>query len=83
MDNLDFRKYLTTYGISLEEYEKMEDIQKKKLIDKFNIENKEKTRAEKADSLDKFGKGLQGCGCLIILIPILIVLIYFIITMIF
>jgi membrane protein insertase Oxa1/YidC/SpoIIIJ len=83
MDNLEFRKFLTTYGINQEEYEKMDDGEKQKLKDKYNNENKEKSREEKADNLEKIGNGLHGCGCLLLLIPILIGLLYILYSIIF
>jgi hypothetical protein len=67
MKNLEFRKFLTTYGIGYEEYEGMEEAQKEELIRKFKSETK-------SDNLSKIGKGIQGLGCLIILIPILLIL---------
>lgn len=70
MDDLEFRKFLTTYGISYEEYEGMADKKKQELIDKFN-------REMKSDNLNKIGQGLQGLGCLIMLIPILLILLFF------
>lgn len=76
MDNLEFRKFLTTYGISYEEYEGMAETQKEELVKKF----KEETRTS---NLENIGKGLQGLGCLIILIPVLIIMIYFIFSVIF
>lgn len=75
MDNLEFRKFITTYGISYEEYEKMEDSEKEEIISKFESETK-------TDNMDKLGKGLQGCGCLIILIPILLGLLFFLFSLI-
>ncbi len=68
--DLEFRKYLTNYGISLEEYKNMDETQKKELINKFEKETRQ-------DSLGKVGKGLQGAGCLIILVPILLILLIF------
>ena len=35
---LDFRKYLTTFGITYEEYESMEEGKKQELLDRFNKE---------------------------------------------
>lgn len=76
MDNLEFRKFLTTYGISYEEYKQLTEEEKQELIKKFKTETK-------ASNLEGIGKGLQGLGCLIILVPILIILIYFIFSVIF
>lgn len=83
MNNLDFRKFLTGYGISYKEYEGMSNDQKQELIDNFNKEEKERINKEKSDNLQSVGKGLQGLGCLIILIPTLIVFLYFVFSMIF
>lgn len=69
MDNLEFRKFLTEYGISNEEYENMTDEEKQKLTDKFK-------QKEKANNLNKIGNGFKGCGCLIMMIPLLILLLY-------
>lgn len=70
MDNLEFRKFLTTYGIRYDEYKDMDKEERQKLLDTFKSETK-------TDNIGKIGQGLQGCGCLIMLIPILLVLLYF------
>lgn len=70
MDNLEFRKFLTTYGIGHEEYKNMDKDQQQKLLDKFKSETK-------TNNIGKVGEGLQGCGCLITLVPILLILLYF------
>lgn len=75
MDNLEFRKFLTDHGIAKEEYESMTEEEQQEIKKKYN---KEST----ADGLNKIGKGFQGCGCLLLLIPILIGLIYLIVSMI-
>ena len=67
MDNLEFRKFLTTYGISYEEYQQLDEAERQKLLNKFKAETK-------SDTFNKIGKGLQGIGCLIMLIPILLIL---------
>ena len=65
MDNLEFRKFLNTYGLSYEEYEALPEEQKKELEKTFNTQNKaEKTKA--------VGEGLKGIGCILILIPIFV-----------
>lgn len=69
MDNLEFRKFLTTYGMNYEEYQRLEESKKQELLSKFKSETK-------SDNLSKIGKGIQGIGCLIMLIPILIILLY-------
>jgi len=75
MDNLEFRKFITTYGVSYEEYEKMADGEKEELVSKFRSQTK-------TENIDKVGKGLQGCGCLIMLIPILLGLLFFLFSLI-
>lgn len=35
-----------------------------------------------SDKLEKVGKGVQGCGCIIILIPVLIVLLFIVFSLI-
>jgi hypothetical protein len=70
MDDLEFRKFLTLYGISYEEFEGMDNEEKQKLVNKFKAETK-------TNNLESIGKGLQGLGCLIILVPILLILLYF------
>jgi len=79
MDNLEFRKFLTTYGISYEEYQQLDEAERQKLLNKFKAETKSYT-------FNKIGKGLQGIGCLIMLIPIrliLLVLLFFMIKSLF
>lgn len=70
MDNLEFGKFLATYGINYEEYQRLEESKKQELLNKFKLETK-------SDNLSKIGKGIQGCGCLIMLVPILLILLYF------
>lgn len=70
MENLEFRKFLNNYMISYEEYEGMEEMQKQELIKKFKAETK-------SDRLENISKTFKGCGCLIILVPILLILLYF------
>lgn len=69
MDNLEFRKFLTTYGMNYEEYQRLEESKKQELLSKFKSETK-------SDNLSKIGKGMQGLGCLIMLIPILLILLF-------
>ena len=69
MDNLEFRKFLTTYGMDYAEYQQLDETKKQELLKKFKSETK-------SDNLSKIGKGIQGIGCLIMLIPILIILLY-------
>ena len=83
MDNLEFRKFLIVYGISYEEYQGMTKEKQQELVNRFKKEEKERASEVKTDNLKKVGSGLQGLGCLIILIPILLLFLYFIISMIF
>jgi len=69
MDDLEFRKFLTTYGMDYTEYQQLDEPQKKELLNKFKSETK-------SDNLSKIGKGMQGLGCLIMLIPILLILLF-------
>lgn len=81
--DLDFRKYLTTFGITYEEYERMTEDKKQELIKRFNGEQKIIKINQKAEGFKAVGEGLQGCGCIIILIPIVIVLLWFIKSLLF
>lgn len=69
--DLEFRKFLTSYGITYEEYMDMEDEKKKELIDEFNKE-------QRTVGLQKLGEGMQGCGCSLMLLPVVIFLLFFI-----
>lgn len=80
---LDFRKYLTTFGITYEEYERMTEDKKQELINRFNQEQKVAKINKKAEGFKTAGEGIQGCGCIIILIPIAIALLWFIKSLIF
>lgn len=80
MDNLDFRKFLTEYGLSYEEYETMTEEEKQQLVDRFKKGKQINARAEKAENLKKIGAGIQGCGCLIMLIPVLLILLFILFT---
>lgn len=73
MENMEFRKFLTEYSISIEEYENMADEEKQKLLNKFN-------HKEKTENLNKIGDGIKGCGCLIMLVPILLILLLLLFT---
>lgn len=64
--NLELRKFLMEYGISKEEFGNMTEDEKRQLYEQF----KKKNRIE---GLNKLGKGLQGLGCLIMLLPLLII----------
>jgi hypothetical protein len=66
--DLKFRKFLADHGISKEEFCSMTDSEKKKITNQFKAK-------EKAENLVKIGKGIQGVGALMMLLPILIVLI--------
>lgn len=72
--NLEFRKFLTTYGISHEEYESMEDNKKQELINKFNQEMKQQRTQGISKGMQDIGKGCQGIGCALILLPAVIFL---------
>ena len=72
--DLEFRKKLTTYGISAEEYENMDSVEKAKIDKKLKAEIK-------GESITKVGEGIKAVGCLIILIPIMIGLIIFIVSL--
>jgi hypothetical protein len=69
VDNLEFRKFLTTYGMDYAEYQQLDETKKQELLSKFKSETK-------SDNLSKIGKGMQGLGCLIMLIPILLILLF-------
>ncbi len=69
MDDLEFRKFLNTYGMDHEEYQRLDEPKKQELLKKFKAETK-------SDNLSKIGKGMQGLGCLIMLIPILLILLF-------
>ena len=84
MADLEFRKFLTTYGVSNKEYESLPEEQKQELINKYNQEHKAAITQGKADTLKNVGAGMQGCGCSMMLIPILailLIIIFIIITM--
>lgn len=71
MDNMDFRKWLTSYGYTYEQYQEMDEAEKKKVEKRFKAENT-------GENFKKVGDGLKGLGCLIILIPIAAVLLFII-----
>lgn len=64
--DLDFRRKLTEYGISVEEYNNMTEREKADIDNRINAELNHMKRAAVAS-------GLQGLGCSIMLIPILII----------
>ena len=76
VDDLEFRKFLTSYGIGYEEYKTMPEDKKAEL-------RKKHTSEKKINNLEGMGKGCQGLGCLIILVPVLVILLYFVISMLF
>ena len=76
MSDLEFRKFLTTYGINYEEYKNLSDSEKEELKKKYTSENK-------GNILKGIGKGCQGVGCLIMLVPLLIFFVYLLFSMIF
>lgn len=69
--NLDFRKKLTEYGVTIEEYNNMTEEQKAEINRKINAELK-------ANKFKTIGEGVQGCGCILMLLPILGILLLFI-----
>lgn len=72
MDTLEFRKFLTEYGYTYDQYQELEQKEKDKIRKKFKTQNV-------SNKMGDVGKGIQGCGCVLILLPILAILIYFII----
>jgi hypothetical protein len=76
MDNMDFRKWLTQYGYTYDEYEQMGDKEKEQILKRFKSETS-------TDKLKTVGEGIRGCGCLIILVPFLIFLAYSMFSFIF
>lgn len=74
--DLEFRKKLTTYGITQEEYEAMDPKEKDKI-------NKQINRELKSDKTAAVGKSLSSIGCLLMLIPIAIIIIMFIWSILF
>ena len=78
MNELDFRKYLTTYGINYEEYQGMTEEKKKELIDRFNKETQQQKVQSKSDGIKSAGEAVKSIGCLIMLVPIVLVLLSFI-----
>lgn len=76
MDNMDFRKWLTEYGYTYEEYQQMGEEEKKKIDKRFKTESK-------AGTLTAMANGAQGCGCLLILLPVFAILMFLLFNMIF
>lgn len=73
VDSLNFRKWLKEYGYTYEEYVNLEDEKKKEIEKRFKTENT-------GNAFKSFGQGLQGCGCILMLIPVLAILIFIIYT---
>ena len=71
MDDLDFRKWLTERGITKEEYDGKSEEEQKGIEKQYKLEHRGK-------SIQSFGDGVQGCGCAIMGVIILAVIIYFI-----
>lgn len=63
VDKLEFKKYLTTYGITFDEYKAMNEKEKLKLMEKYLAQQRQETYKGLADLF-------KGIGCLAILIPI-------------
>ncbi len=76
IENLEFRKFLTTYGISYEEYQSMSIDQQTELLGTFNAETHMVKQNETVDGIATCGQALEGCGCSIMLLPIIIVLLF-------
>ena len=70
-ENMSFRKYLQEHGVSYEEFETMSEVKQQEILKAFKIQNR-------GNNIQDIGEAMQGCGCMIILIPIAIVLIMFI-----
>ena len=75
-DNLDFRKFLTTYGISFEEYQKMGVEQQSELLGRFNAEMQKVRQIQTSEGIASCGQALEGCGCSLMMLPIVIVLLF-------
>ena len=73
MNDLEFRKFLTEYGLTYEEYENMTEDKKKELKKKYKLQNT-------SNNFKIAGDGMKGCGCILMLLPIAAILIYFIIS---
>ena len=71
LDDLDFRKWLTERGITKEEFEEKSEEEQKGIEKQYKLEHRGK-------SIQSFGDGVQGCGCAIMGVIILAVIIYFI-----
>jgi hypothetical protein len=73
MENLEFRKYLTTYGISVEEHEGMPEEKKQELINGFNQTVKAEKAQRTGENIKTVGETIKGIGCLMMMVPLLIV----------
>lgn len=73
MDSLEFRKFITEYGYTYQEYEKLNEEDQEKLKNEFEIKQKNLKTQEKQESIKSVGEGIQGCGCILMLIPVAIV----------
>lgn len=71
MDDLDFRKWLKEYGYTYEEYEGLSAAEKEQIERRFKAESR-------SNAFKSVGEGLQSCGCILMLLPILGILIVFI-----
>ena len=71
MDDLDFRKWLKEYGYTYEGYQDLAEEHKRKIESRFKFEHA-------GNRLKDLGDGLKGCGCVIMLLPILAALLFFI-----
>ena len=71
MDNLEFRKFLQGYGISEQEFEGMPDDKKQELIKKYNL-------SVTTGRIDNITGIMQDTGCIIGLLIVIAVIIFFI-----
>lgn len=76
INNLDFRKFLTTYGISYEEYLAMSIDQQSELLGRFNAEMQRVRQIETSDGIASCGQAMEGCGCSLMLVPLVIFLLF-------
>lgn len=78
VDEFEFRKFLTTYGISFEEYENMTTLKKQELLMKYESHQKAIKSQNKAAAMTNIGEGLSSCGCILMLIPVVVICLFII-----
>lgn len=83
MEDLDFRRFLTTYGVSYEEYKNMNIEQQQELIHRFDMLIKAEKQDQVTSGISSCGQALQGCGCSIMLLPVVVVLLFIAFSLIF